>query len=226
MYGLTLESQDSLGLVNVTILSTGEFISMLYLIFNTCPLTVKAIQKELSNYDRENKLIVEIFTDVSLTLTYLPQNKKDLGAEMLYDTMQATIPPELRNRLDMICKFNKLDNLAVKKIVVKFIEELKVGLRDKDITIGTSEGLVDHLVEVGYDPKMGARPLNRKIDQLIRVPLSKKILFDGMHSCELVLDWKDGELDIKQTGQKQLAAPQPKVNDEGFIVLDQFKPKK
>ena len=82
------------------------------------------------------------------------------------------------------------------------------------------------MVKVGYDPKMGARPLNRKIDQLIRVPLSKKILFDGMHSCELVLDWKDGELDIKQVGNKQLPSPQPKVNDEGFIVLDQFKPKK
>ena len=134
--------------------------------------------------------------------------------------------PELRNRIDMICKFNKLDNLAVKKIVVKFLDELKEGLRDKDITVGTTEKLVNHLVEVGYDPKMGARPLNRKIDELIRVPLSKKILFDGMHSCELVLDWKEGELDIKQVGQKQLAAPQPKVDKEGFIVLDQFKPKK
>ena len=53
-----------------------------------------------------------------------------------------------------------------------------------------------------------------------------KILFDGMHSCELVLDWKDRELDIKLVEQKQLAAPQPKVDNEGFIVLDQFKPKK
>jgi len=134
--------------------------------------------------------------------------------------------PELRNRLDMICKFKKLDNLAVKKIVVKFIDELKQGLKDKNITIGATEGLIDHLVKVGYDPKMGARPLNRKIDQLIRVPLSKKILFDNMQSCELVLDWKNGNLDIKQVGQKQLVSPQPTVTDDGFIVLDQFKPKK
>jgi len=68
--------------------------------------------------------------------------------------------------------------------------------------------------------------LNRKIDQLIRVPLSKKILFDGIHSCELLLDWKADALDIKQVGQKQLEAPQPKINKDGFIVLDQFKPTK
>ena len=134
--------------------------------------------------------------------------------------------PELRNRLDMICKFKPLDTLAIKKIVVKFVNELKEQLALKDIVIGTTEALIEHLVEVGYDPKMGARPLNRKIDQLIRVPLSKKILFDGIHSCELVLDWKDDALDIKQVGQKQLEAPQPKINKDGFIVLDQFKPAK
>ena len=134
--------------------------------------------------------------------------------------------PELRNRLDMICKFKPLDTLAIKKIVVKFVNELKDQLALKDIVIGTTEKLIEHLVEVGYDPKMGARPLNRKIDQLIRVPLSKKILFDGIHSCELLLDWKDDALDIKQVGQKQLEAPQPKINKDGFIVLDQFKPTK
>ena len=134
--------------------------------------------------------------------------------------------PELRNRLDMICKFKPLDTLAIKKIVVKFVNELKEQLALKDIVIGTTEALIEHLVEVGYDPKMGARPLNRKIDQLIRVPLSKKILFDGIHSCELVLDWKDDALNIKQVGQKQLEAPQPKINKDGFIVLDQFKPAK
>jgi len=134
--------------------------------------------------------------------------------------------PEMRNRLDMICKFHPLDTLAIKKIVVKFVNELKEGLAQKDIVIGTTENLINHLVEVGYDPKMGARPLSRKIDQLIRVPLSKKILFDDLHSCELVLDWKNDSLDIRQVGQKQLKAPVPKINKDGFIVLDQFKPTK
>ena len=73
---------------------------------------------------------------------------------------------------------------------------------------------------------MGARPLKRVFEEQIKKPLSKKILFDGIHSCELLLDWKDDALDIKQVGQKQLEAPQPKINKDGFIVLDQFKPTK
>ena len=123
----------------------------------------------------------------------------------------------------MICKFVKLDTLAVKKIVNKFLDELKANLLDKNITVTISEKLVDYLAEVGYDDKMGARPINRKIDSLIRVPLSKKILFDGLENCDLHLDW-DEELLIKNVSQKQLTA-EPKVNDDGFIVLDQFKPK-
>jgi ATP-dependent Clp protease ATP-binding subunit ClpA len=87
--------------------------------------------------------------------------------------------PEFRNRVDLVCKFNKLDTLAVKKIVLKFTEGLKTSLREKhNISLQLSEEVIDHLAKVGYDSKMGARPLNRKIDELIRVPLSKRILFE------------------------------------------------
>ena len=149
---------------------------------------------------------------------------KTLGKTGMEDkAVKEFFKPELRNRLDMICKFVKLDTLAVKKIVNKFLDELKANLLDKNITVSISEKLVDYLAEVGYDDKMGARPINRKIDSLIRVPLSKKILFDGLENCDLHLDW-DEELLIKNVSQKQLTA-EPKVNDDGFIVLDQFKPK-
>ena len=87
--------------------------------------------------------------------------------------------PEFRNRLDLVCKFNKLDMLSIKKIVIKFTEQLKESLLDKhDITLNLSEPVIEYLAEQGYDKKMGARPLARKIDELIRVPLSKKILFE------------------------------------------------
>ena len=87
--------------------------------------------------------------------------------------------PEFRNRLDLVCKFNKLDMLSIKKIVIKFTEQLKTSLLDKhDITLNLSEPVIEYLAEQGYDKKMGARPLARKIDELIRVPLSKKILFE------------------------------------------------
>jgi ATP-dependent Clp protease ATP-binding subunit ClpA len=94
--------------------------------------------------------------------------------------------PEFRNRIDMICKFNKLDTLAIKKIVIKFTDDLKKSLKDThDITLNLSEPIVNYLAEKGYDKKMGARPLGRKIDELIRVPLSKKILFEKIKNATI-----------------------------------------
>jgi len=87
--------------------------------------------------------------------------------------------PEFRNRLDMVCKFNKLDKLSIKKIVIKFLEDIKLKLNEKhNITLNLTEDVIEYLADKGYDNKMGARPLARKIDELIRVPLSKKILFE------------------------------------------------
>ena len=99
--------------------------------------------------------------------------------------MKEFFKPEMRNRIDQVCKFVKLDTLAVKKIVIKFVDELKTSLESKHIRLIMTEPLVDYLAEKGYDNKMGARPLSRKIDQLIRVPLSKKILFDRLSDCDI-----------------------------------------
>jgi ATP-dependent Clp protease ATP-binding subunit ClpA len=102
--------------------------------------------------------------------------------------------PELRNRIDQICKFAKLDTLAVKKVVVKFVDELKTSLLAKSIRLNLSESVIDLLADQGYDSKMGARPLSRKIDELIRVPLSKKILFDRLTDCDITADLADGQV--------------------------------
>jgi len=99
--------------------------------------------------------------------------------------MKEFFRPELRNRIDRICKFTKLDTLAIKKIVVKFLDQLKLSVAEKNIRLFFSEPVIELLAEKGYDSKMGARPLNRKIDELIRVPLSKRILFDQLSDCTL-----------------------------------------
>ena len=108
--------------------------------------------------------------------------------------MKEFFKPELRNRIDQVCKFVKLDSLAIKKVVVKFVEQLKTGLAGKNITLTLTEAVVDHLAEKGYDNKMGARPLNRKIDELLRVPLSKKILFEQLRECSLTADIVDSQV--------------------------------
>jgi ATP-dependent Clp protease ATP-binding subunit ClpA len=105
--------------------------------------------------------------------------------------MKEFFRPELRNRIDAVCKFVRLDTLAVKKIVVKFIDELKTSLQARSIKVAFSEAVIDHLAAVGYDPRMGARPLSRKIDELIRVPLSRKILFDQLQDVTVTVDFAD-----------------------------------
>ena len=127
--------------------------------------------------------------------------------------------PEFRNRLDGICKFNKLDNISIKKIVAKFINEVNDLLSEKSLRIRLTESAVDHLVAVGYDSKMGARPLARKISDLIKVPLSKKILFESMPVNTIIeVDWAEEKFEFNVLGQYIPTAPT--VDENGYIVLD------
>ena len=129
--------------------------------------------------------------------------------------MKEFFKPELRNRIDQICRFNKLDKLAIKKIVIKFVDQLKVSLANKNIRLNMSEAVIDLLAEQGYDPKMGARPLSRKIDELIRVPLSKKILFDRLSDCAVAAQLVDGQVTFVVD-----ALPVTGADAKGFIQVD------
>ena len=131
--------------------------------------------------------------------------------------MKEFFRPELRNRIDRICKFTKLDTLAIKKIVVKFLDQLKSSVSEKNIKLFFSEPVIDLLAEKGYDSKMGARPLNRKIDELIRVPLGKKILFDRLEDCTVSVVAVDGNIDFVI---EQEPRTQPTVDSNGYIILD------
>ncbi len=104
--------------------------------------------------------------------------------------------PELRNRIDQICKFQRLDNLAIKKVVVKFLDQLKASLTQRNIRLAFDEAVIDHLAATGYDSKMGARPLSRRIDTVIRVPLSKKILFDQLDNCRIFVTMLNDTVDF------------------------------
>jgi len=123
--------------------------------------------------------------------------------------------PEFRNRLDLVCKFNKLDMLSIKKIVIKFTEQLKESLLDKhDITLNLSEPVIEYLAEQGYDKKMGARPLARKIDELIRVPLSKKILFERIKNSVITAVMNEDSIEYNVV-QKSTA----RVGEDGIIEI-------
>jgi ATP-dependent Clp protease ATP-binding subunit ClpA len=130
--------------------------------------------------------------------------------------------PEFRNRLDGICKFNKLDEVSIRKIVAKFINEINDLLHEKSIKIRLTETAVDHLAEVGYDSKMGARPLGRKISDLIKVPLSKKILFESIAPNTIIeVDWSENKFEF--TAVDMFTANIPTVDKDGYIILDSLQ---
>jgi ATP-dependent Clp protease ATP-binding subunit ClpA len=141
--------------------------------------------------------------------------------------------PELRNRIDAIIKFNKLDDLSIRKVVVKFINELKNVLSKKNIKLNVTETVIGHLANIGYDSKMGARPISRKIDELLRVPLSKKILFENLENCNINTICNDDNIHFEIVFNDHVAIiediqatmPESEVNEDGLIVLNQFKPK-
>jgi ATP-dependent Clp protease ATP-binding subunit ClpA len=85
--------------------------------------------------------------------------------------------PEFRNRLDGIITFNKLGKETMYKIVSKFIDEVREQVKDKGVRIKINDAAINLLIEKGFDAKMGARPLQRVIDQMIKRPMSKMLLF-------------------------------------------------
>lgn len=132
--------------------------------------------------------------------------------------------PEFRNRLDGICKFNKLDELSMKKIVAKFITEINDLLAEKQIRIRLTEAAVDHIAAKGFDPKMGARPLGKTINDLIKVPVSKRILFDNIAAGSIIsVDYKDNEIvfdTVVYNTSTSTNGELPTVDHNGFIRLD------
>jgi ATP-dependent Clp protease ATP-binding subunit ClpA len=112
------------------------------------------------------------------------------------DAINKFFAPEFRNRLDGIIKFGKLDHATMVKVVKKFIDELNALVKDKNIFVKPSAEAVDYLISKGFDSKMGARPLQRMIDDLIKKPLSKEILFGRLTDGGIV------EINIGDDGLK------------------------
>jgi ATP-dependent Clp protease ATP-binding subunit ClpA len=106
--------------------------------------------------------------------------------------------PEFRNRLDAVVEFNKLDKSLMRQIAEKVIRETNdlLKLNGTTIEVELTGVALDQLIELGYDPKMGARPLKRAFEQNIKKPLSRKILFDGLASGKILVDYKEDKFDF------------------------------
>jgi ATP-dependent Clp protease ATP-binding subunit ClpA len=105
--------------------------------------------------------------------------------------------PEFRNRLDAIIKFSKLGEKVVEQIVKKFVGDLNSQLKDKGIEIVLTIKATKWLASKGYDRKMGARPLARLIDNEVKSPLSRRVLFgDLVNGGRVTVDIVNDKLDF------------------------------
>ena len=103
--------------------------------------------------------------------------------------------PEFRNRLDAIVQFKPLGKRTITNVVDKFIIQLEAQLEEKKVTLAVDDAARDWLAERGYDPKMGARPMARLIQEHIKKPLAEDILFGRLaHGGEVHITARDGEL--------------------------------
>lgn len=114
--------------------------------------------------------------------------------------INAFFSPEFRNRLDGILRFKSLTKKTMESIIDKFIGQLNDQMKDKKINIKLDKKAKTKLLEEGFDSKMGARPLQRVINQRVKLPLSKKILFNDIKEKEVIINY-DSETDSYTIGE-------------------------
>jgi len=128
------------------------------------------------------------------------------------DAIGKLFTPEFRNRLDAIVPFSSLPPEVVSQVVDKFIIQLEGQLGDRAVSIELTDGARAWLSKKGYDPKFGARPLSRVIQEHIKKPLAEELLFGRLVKGGVVKVSLDAEtdkllLDIGETSGKRDAKP-------------------
>ncbi len=111
--------------------------------------------------------------------------------------------PEFRNRLDAVIYFNHLSNINIKSIVEKFIMELESQLLEKKVDLEVTDDLIDWLAKEGYDPKMGARPIGRLVNEQLRKALANEVLFGKLEKGgKVVATLNKGKVKFEFESQK------------------------
>ncbi len=129
--------------------------------------------------------------------------KQDNSTDFI-EAIKKTFTPEFRNRLDSIIQFHSLDIDVIKIVVDKFLTELQQQLDEKKVQLDVDEEARDWLAREGYDEKMGARPMQRLIQEKIKRELAEEVLFGTLSKNGGLVDitLKDGELHIETNPHK------------------------
>jgi len=93
------------------------------------------------------------------------------------EAIRRIFTPEFRNRLDAVIQFAALDPVTIERVVDKLIVEVETQLEQKGVSISLDDAARSWIARKGYDPKMGARPMARTIQEHIKRPLAEELLF-------------------------------------------------
>ena len=137
-------------------------------------------------------------------------NPREAGDEMA--DIKRMFTPEFRNRLDAIVSFKALDENVIMRVVDKFLLQLEAQLADKKVEVTFTDKLRKHLAKKGFDPLMGARPMQRLIQDTIRRALADELLFGRLvDGGRLTVDLDDRD----ESKTEVLLDIQPLLKKEG-----------
>ena len=137
-------------------------------------------------------------------------NTRESGDEMA--DIKRLFTPEFRNRLDAVVSFKALDEIVILRVVDKFLLQLEAQLADKKVDVTFTDKLRKHLAKKGFDPLMGARPMQRLIQDTIRRALADELLFGRLiDGGRLTVDLDDKD----ETKTEVLLDIQPLPKKEG-----------
>jgi ATP-dependent Clp protease ATP-binding subunit ClpA len=139
-------------------------------------------------------------------------NAREAGDEMA--DIKRMFTPEFRNRLDAIVSFKSLDADVIMRVVDKFLIALEQQLAEKKVEISYSESLRAYLAKKGFDPQMGARPMQRLIQDTIRKALADELLFGRLVNggrVHVAIDVEQGEQVVLEFPKDEDSKP-PAVN--------------
>ena len=142
-------------------------------------------------------------------------NPREAGDEMI--DIKRMFTPEFRNRLDAIVSFRALDKSIILRVVDKFLMQLEEQLHEKKVDATFSTGLREYLARKGFDPLMGARPMQRLIQDTVRKALADELLFGRLVQGGTVTvdinDKDEVQLDIRSATSKGKVAT-PEITEE------------
>ncbi len=109
--------------------------------------------------------------------------------------------PEFFNRIDSVVTFNPLSRETILEITHKELRDLKQreGIAKANINLSFSDELIEHLAEVGFDPRLGARPLQRTIEQLVVTTLARFIVADHNNAKSVHISIEAGKIVVQAT---------------------------